>query len=315
MSILVIAELDSHGVKAATRSAITAASQLGEEVHLLLAGSGVEGIAAQVASINGLSKILLADAAEYAHGIAENLTPLLVQLAPSYSAIVAAATSFGKNLLPRAAALLDVAMVSEVIQIIDATTFVRPMYAGNLNATVKAPAGLRILTIRPTVFEAAAAEGGSAVVENIAAAAYEGDTGKATWVSRDLVQLDRPELATARVVISGGRSLGSAEGFSATLTPLADVLGAAIGATRAAVDAGMAPNDSQVGQTGTVVAPELYIAFGVSGAAQHVGGIKDSKVIVAVNHDADAPIFQVADYGLVADLFTVIPELTAALKG
>ena len=312
MSILVIAELDSHGIKAATRSAVTAAVQLGEEVHLLLAGSGVAGIATQASSINGLSKILLADAAEYAHGVAENLTPLLVQLAPSYSAIVAAATSFGKNLLPRAAALLDVAMVSEVIQIIDATTFVRPMYAGNLNATVKAPAGLRILTIRPTVFEAAASEGGTASVESIAAT---GDAGLATWVSRDLVQLDRPELATARVVISGGRSLGSAEGFKATLTPLADVLGAAIGATRAAVDAGMAPNDSQVGQTGTVVAPELYIAFGVSGAAQHVGGIKDSKVIVAVNHDADAPIFQVADYGLVADLFTVIPELTAALKG
>jgi electron transfer flavoprotein alpha subunit len=312
MSVLVIAELDSHGIKAATRSAVTAASQLGEEVHLLLAGNDVARIATQATAINGLSKILLADATEYAHGIAENLTPLLVQLAPSYSAIVAAATSFGKNLLPRAAALLDVAMVSEVIQIIDATTFVRPMYAGNLNATVKAPAGLRILTIRPTVFEAAAATGGSAVVETIAAS---GDAGQAAWVSRDLVQLDRPELATARVVISGGRSLGSAEGFKATLTPLADVLGAAIGATRAAVDAGMAPNDSQVGQTGTVVAPELYIAFGVSGAAQHVGGIKDSKVIVAVNHDADAPIFQVADYGLVADLFTVIPELTAALKG
>ncbi|MGL4996267.1 MAG: electron transfer flavoprotein subunit alpha/FixB family protein [Deefgea sp.] len=312
MSVLVIAELDSHGIKAATRSAITAASQFGEEVHLLLAGNDIAGIATQALSINGLSKILLVDSAEYAHGIAENLTPLLVQLAPSYSAIVAAATSFGKNLLPRAAALLDVAMVSEVIQIVDATTFVRPMYAGNLNATVQVPAGLRILTIRPTVFEAAASEGGSAVLENIAAT---GDAGKATWLSRDLVQLDRPELATARVVISGGRSLGSAEGFKATLTPLADVLGAAIGATRAAVDAGMAPNDSQVGQTGTVVAPELYIAFGVSGAAQHVGGIKDSKVIVAVNHDADAPIFQVADYGLVADLFTVIPELTAALKG
>ncbi|QZA78363.1 FAD-binding protein [Deefgea tanakiae] len=312
MSVLVIAELDSHGIKAATRSAVTAASQFGEEVHLLLAGNDVAGIATQASAINGLNKILLVDATEYAHGIAENLTPLLVQLAPSYSAIVAAATSFGKNLLPRAAALLDVAMVSEVIQIIDATTFVRPMYAGNLNATVKAPAGLRILTIRPTVFEAAAATGGSAVVETIAAS---GDAGQAAWVSRDLVQLDRPELATARVVISGGRSLGSAEGFKATLTPLADVLGAAIGATRAAVDAGMAPNDSQVGQTGTVVAPELYIAFGVSGAAQHVGGIKDSKVIVAVNHDADAPIFQVADYGLVADLFTVIPELTAALKG
>ncbi len=312
MSILVIAELDSHGIKAATRSAITAAAQLGEEVHLLLAGSDVAGIATQASAIKGVSKILLVDAAEYAHGVAENLTPLLVQLAPSYSAIVAAATSFGKNLLPRAAALLDVAMVSEVIQIIDASTFVRPMYAGNLNATVQAPAGLRVLTIRPTVFEAAASEGGSAVVETIAAT---GDAGKATWLSRDLVQLDRPELATAKVVISGGRSLGSTEGFKDTLMPLADVLGAAIGATRAAVDAGMAPNDSQVGQTGTVIAPDLYIAFGVSGAAQHVGGIKDAKVIVAVNHDADAPIFQVADYGLVADLFTVVPELTAALKG
>ena len=311
MSILVIAELDSHGIKAATRSAVTAAAQLGEEVHLLLAGSDVAGIATQASKINGVSKILLADAAEYAHGVAENLTPLLVQLAPSYSAIIAAATSFGKNLLPRAAALLDVAMVSEVIQIIDGATFVRPMYAGNLNATVKAPAGLRVLTIRPTVFEAAATTGGSAAIENIAPT---GDVGKAVWVSRDLVQLDRPELATAKVVISGGRSLGSTEAFQATLTPLADALGAAIGATRAAVDAGMAPNDSQVGQTGTVIAPDLYIAFGVSGAAQHVGGIKDAKVIVAVNHDADAPIFQVADYGLVADLFAVIPELQAALK-
>ncbi|WP_288842014.1 FAD-binding protein [uncultured Deefgea sp.] len=311
MSVLVIAELDSHGIKAATRSAIRAASQLGEDVHLLVTGNDVAGIAAQATKIEGLSKVLHADGPAYAHGLAENLTPLLVQLAANYSALVAAATSFGKNVLPRAAALLDVAMVSEVIQIINATTFVRPMYAGNINATVVAPAGLRILTIRPTVFEAVAATGGAATLETLAATA---DTGQTTWVSRDLVELDRPELATARVVISGGRSLGSAEGFKATLTPLADVLGAAIGATRAAVDAGMAPNDSQVGQTGTVVAPELYMAFGVSGAAQHVGGIKDSKVIVAVNIDADAPIFQVADYGLVADLFTVIPELQAALK-
>ncbi len=311
MSVLVIAELDSHGIKAATRSAISAASQLGEEVHLLVTGNDVAGIASEATKIEGLSKVLHADGPAYAHGVAENLTPLLVQLAANYSALIAAATSFGKNVLPRAAALLDVAMVSEVIQIINATTFVRPMYAGNINATVVAPAGLRILTIRPTVFEAVAATGGAAALETLTAT---GETGQTTWVSRDLVELDRPELATARVVISGGRSLGSAEGFKATLTPLADVLGAAIGATRAAVDAGMAPNDSQVGQTGTVVAPELYMAFGVSGAAQHVGGIKDSKVIVAVNIDADAPIFQVADYGLVADLFTVIPELEAALK-
>ncbi|QZA80507.1 electron transfer flavoprotein subunit alpha/FixB family protein [Deefgea piscis] len=311
MSVLVIAELDSHGIKAATRSAISAASQLGEEVHLLVTGNDVAGIAIEATKIAGVSKVLHADALAYAHGLAENLTPLLVQLAANYSVLIAAATSFGKNVLPRAAALLDVAMVSEVIQIINATTFVRPMYAGNINATVVAPAGLRILTIRPTVFEAVAATGGAAALETLTATA---ETGQTTWVSRDLVELDRPELATARVVISGGRSLGSAEGFKSTLTPLADVLGAAIGATRAAVDAGMAPNDSQVGQTGTVVAPELYMAFGVSGAAQHVGGIKDSKVIVAVNIDADAPIFQVADYGLVADLFTVIPELEAALK-
>ncbi|WP_297571883.1 electron transfer flavoprotein subunit alpha/FixB family protein [uncultured Deefgea sp.] len=311
MSVLVIAELDSHGIKAATRSAICAASQLGEDVHLLVTGNDVAGIALEATKIAGVSKVLHADALAYAHGLAENLAPLLVQLAVNYSALVAAATSFGKNVLPRAAALLDVAMVSEVIQIINATTFVRPMYAGNINATVVAPAGLRILTIRPTVFEAVAATGGAAALETLTATAESGQT---TWLSRDLVQLDRPELATARVVISGGRSLGSAEGFKSTLTPLADVLGAAIGATRAAVDAGMAPNDSQVGQTGTVVAPELYMAFGVSGAAQHVGGIKDSKVIVAVNIDADAPIFQVADYGLVADLFTVIPELEAALK-
>ncbi|WP_410498535.1 electron transfer flavoprotein subunit alpha/FixB family protein [Chitinibacter sp. S2-10] len=311
MSILVIAEIDAQGVKAATRSAITAAGQFGEEVHLLLAGSNLEGIASKAKSIKGLSKILLADAPEYAQGIAENLTPLLKQLAPNYSTIVAAATSFGKNLLPRVAALLNIVMVSEVTQIIAARTFVRPMYAGNLNATVSAPDGLLAMTVRPTVFEAAAENGGTALIEMLTAT---GDAGKTQFISRELAVSDRPELATAKVVISGGRSLGSKEAFLSTLSPLAEQLGAAIGATRAAVDSGMAPNDSQVGQTGTVIAPELYIAFGVSGAAQHVGGIKDAKVIVAVNIDAEAPIFQVADYGLVADLFTVVPELTAALK-
>jgi electron transfer flavoprotein alpha subunit len=311
MSILVIAEIDSHGIKAATRSAIAAAGQFGEEVHLLLAGADLAGIATKANSINGLSKILVADAAEYAHGVAENLTPLLVKLAPSYSTIVAAATSFGKNLLPRAAALLDAAMVSEVTKILSARTFVRPIYAGNLNATVEAPAGLALITIRPTVFEAAAETGADAAIENIAAT---GDAGKTTFVNRELAVSDRPELATAKVVISGGRSLGSKEAFHATLEPLAAQLGAAIGATRAAVDSGMAPNDAQVGQTGTVIAPELYIAFGVSGAAQHVGGIKDAKVIVAVNTDPEAPIFKVADYGLVADLFHVVSELTAALQ-
>ncbi|WP_157314741.1 electron transfer flavoprotein subunit alpha/FixB family protein [Chitinibacter sp. GC72] len=311
MSILVIAEIDSHGIKAATRSAITAAGQLGGDVHLLLTGSGLEGIALQAKSIKGLSKILLADSAEYAHGIAENLTPLLVKLAPGYSTVLAAATSFGKNLLPRAAALLDAAMVSEVTQIIGERTFVRPIYAGNLNATVAVPPGLALITVRPTVFEAAAETGGDAAVEAIAAT---GELGKTQFISRELAVSDRPELATAKVVISGGRSLGSKEIFHDTLAPLAAQLGAAIGATRAAVDSGMAPNDAQVGQTGTVIAPDLYIAFGVSGAAQHVGGIKDAKVIVAVNHDAEAPIFKVADYGLVADLFDVVPELTAALK-
>ncbi|WP_273428408.1 electron transfer flavoprotein subunit alpha/FixB family protein [Chitinibacter tainanensis] len=312
MSVLVIAEIDANGLKTATRSAISAAAQLGGEVHVLLAGENIQGIALQAKEIKGPSKILVADAPEYAQGIAENLSPLVRQLAADYHTIVAAATSFGKNLLPRVAALLDVAMVSEVTQILAPRQFVRPIYAGNLNATVAAPAGQLVLTIRPTTFAPAELQGGAA---EVVAVASTGDAGKARFVSRELAVSDRPELATAKVVISGGRSLGSKEAFHATLTPLAEQLGAAIGATRAAVDSGMAPNDWQVGQTGTVIAPELYIAFGVSGAAQHVGGIKDAKIIVAVNTDPDAPIFKVADYGLVADLFTVIPALQSALKG
>ncbi|WP_373975921.1 FAD-binding protein [Chitinibacter sp. SCUT-21] len=311
MSVLVIAEIDQNGLRAATRSAISAAAQLGQSVDLLLAGHELEGIASKAISIKGLGKILLADSAEYAAGLAENLAPLIVQQAAQYDTIVAAATSFGKNVLPRAAALLDVAMVSEVTQIIGPRTFVRPIYAGNLNATVSAPEGLAIITVRPTVFEAAAEEGGAAQIVHLNTT---GDVAMSKLLHRDLAVSDRPELATAKTVISGGRSLGSKEAFQSTLEPLAAKLGAAIGATRAAVDSGMAPNDSQVGQTGTVIAPDLYIAFGVSGAAQHVGGIKDAKIIVAVNIDPEAPIFQVANYGLVADLFTVIPELSAALK-
>jgi electron transfer flavoprotein alpha subunit len=273
-------------------------------------GHGISAVAQQLAGISGVTRVLMADDLAYAKPLAENCAPLIHGLAGDYSHILAAASSFGKNLLPRLAALLDVDMVSEVTQIIDASTYVRPLYAGNLNATLQTSAAIKILTIRPTGFSPAP---DSAQVAPIMAVAPQGDKGLSRFVSEQLQGGDRPELGTAKVIVTGGRSLGSAENFAAILSPLAEKLQAALGATRAAVDAGFAPNEWQVGQTGTVVAPDLYIAIGVSGAAQHIAGMKDSRTIIAINQDPDAQIFQWADYGLVADLFDVVPTLAAAL--
>jgi electron transfer flavoprotein alpha subunit len=310
MTILIIAEHDQQQLKAATRSAITAAQAFNEEVDLLVAGQGVDAVARAAAAVQGVARVLVADGPAYAHGLAENLAPLVARLAADYSTVLAAATSSGKELLPRVAALLDVAMVSEVTRIVDASTFVRPIYAGNLNATVQSAERIKVLTVRATSFEAAT-DGGNATIEPLPAMA---DAGLSTWISTTIQPLDRPELATARVVVSGGRALGSAEQFQQLLAPLAARLNAALGATRAAVDAGYAPNDWQVGQTGTVVAPQLYIAVGISGAVQHIAGMKESRVIVAINHDPEAPIFQWADYALVADLFTAVKELEQGLQ-
>lgn len=311
MSTLVIAEHDHQTLRAATRSAITAAAKLGEEIEVLVAGYEVAEIAQQTARLAGVKRVRVVDDVRYTHPLAENFAPLVVSLAQDYQAIVAAATSFGKNLLPRVAALLDQDMVSEVTRILDASTYVRPLYAGNLNGTVQNDSAIKILTVRPTAFEAALEGEPEASIENLAAVAA---SDLSRWVSNDIHLSERPDLSTARVVVSGGRSLGSAERFQQLLTPLATKLNAAIGATRAAVDAGIAPNDYQVGQTGTVIAPDLYIAVGVSGATQHIAGIKDSRIIVAINHDPDAQIFQWADYGLVADLFESITELEQALR-
>lgn len=310
MKILIIAEHDHLALKTATRSAIAAAQVLKGNIDVLVAGQGVDVVAVLTAGIDGVSRVLCADSSNYQYQLPENLAPLIQRLAGDYDAIIAASTSFGKNVLPRVAALLDVAMVSEVTRIIDASTYVRPMYAGNINATIRSADAIKVLSIRPTAFEPAPASGGSAAIVNVEAGA---DSGLSNWLGNEISQSERPQLGTARVVISGGRSLGSAERFEQLIAPLALKLNAAVGATRAAVDAGYAPNEWQVGQTGTVVAPELYIAVGVSGAAQHIAGIKDSKVIVAINHDPDAPIFQWADYGLVADLFDSLTELEKAL--
>lgn len=310
MTVLIIAEHNNQQLNPATLHAVTAAAKLGE-VHVLVAGNGAAAVADAAKNITGVSKVLLADAAHYADGLAEELAPLVVNLAGSYSHIGATATAFGKNLLPRIAALLDCSQISDLTEIIDAQTFVRPIYAGNAFATVKSNEAKLALTFRATAFDAAAATGGEAEVESVAATPAQ---NLSRFVNRELTQSDRPELTQAKVIVSGGKALGSAEQFNAMLTPLADTLGAAIGASRAAVDAGYAPNDYQVGQTGKVVAPELYIAVGISGAIQHLAGMQDSKIIVAINKDPDAPIFNVADYGLVEDLFTAIPELTAALK-
>ena len=308
MSVLAIAEHDNASIKPATLNAVTAAAQLGP-VDLLVAGAGCRAAADQAAKIAGVAKVLLADAPEYAHGLAENLAPLVVTLAAGYSHVLVTATTFGKNLLPRAAALLDLQQISDVVKIVSADSFVRPIYAGNGLATVQSADRIKLLTVRSTAFEAAKAEGGSAAVETVPAA---GDAGLSRFVKQEVSKSERPELSSARIVISGGRGMQAAENFH-LLEEVADRLGAAVGASRAAVDAGFKPNEFQVGQTGKVVAPDLYIAVGISGAIQHLAGMKDSKVIVAINKDEEAPIFAVADYGLVADLFTAVPELKAEL--
>ena len=310
MAILVIAEHDNAALKSATKNTVTAAARLGGDIHVLVLGAGAQAAAAEAAKLAGVSKVLLADNAAFAHGLAENLAPAIAGLAKDYSHVLAPATSFGKNVMPRVAALLDVAQLSDIVGIESADTFVRPVYAGNVLVTVQSSDAVKVVTVRGTASEAAA-DTGSAAVEAVSMGA---DTGLAAYVGAELTQSDRPELTAAKVIVSGGRALGSAEQFKAVVEPLADKLGAAVGASRAAVDAGYAPNDYQVGQTGKVVAPQLYIALGISGAIQHLAGMKDSKVIVAINKDEEAPIFQVADYGLVADLFTAVPELMAELS-
>ncbi|WP_120497814.1 FAD-binding protein [Kiloniella sp. EL199] len=309
MSILVIAEHDNASIKPATLNTVTAATQLGDDVHVLVAGSGCAAAGEAAAKIAGVSKVLVSNAAEYAQDIAENIAPLIVNLASGYSHVLAPATTYGKNILPRASALLDVQQISEITAIESADTFVRPIYAGNALATVQSSDAVKLITVRGTAFDAAAEEGGSATVETVDAT---GNAGLSTFEGQELTKSERPELTTAGVVISGGRGMQNGENF-AMLERVADKLGAAVGASRAAVDAGYVPNDYQVGQTGKVVAPDLYIAVGISGAIQHLAGMKDSKVIVAINKDEEAPIFQVADYGLVADLFDAVPELETEL--
>jgi electron transfer flavoprotein alpha subunit len=309
MSILVIAEHDNAQLGAATRNAVAAAAAIGGDVHVLVAGSGARAVADQAAQIASVSKVLLADGPALAEGLAENLTAQVLAVAGGHSHILFAATASGKNVAPRVAAKLDVAQISDIVAVESADTFVRPIYAGNALATVQSADATKVLTVRTTAFDPAAATGGSAAVETVDAVA---DSGKSQFVGRELAKSDRPDLTAAKVVVSGGRGLGSAENFK-ILDPLADKLGAALGASRAAVDAGYAPNDWQVGQTGKIVAPQLYVAIGISGAIQHLAGMKDSKVIVAINKDAEAPIFGVADYGLVADLFQAVPELVQAL--
>ena len=308
MTILVIAEHDNASLKASTLNTVAAAQKIGGEVHVLVAGAGCAGAAQQAAALQGVAKVRVADAAHYQSQTAENLTALVLAQAAGCSHILAPATTFGKNLLPRVAALLDVAQISEITGVESADTFVRPIYAGNALATVKSADTVKVITVRTTAFDAVAS-GGSAAVENVAAAA---DTAQCTLLGRELTKSERPELGAAKIIVSGGRGLGSGENYHALLEPLADKLGAALGASRAAVDAGFVPNDYQVGQTGKIVAPQLYVAIGISGAIQHLAGMKDSKVIVAINKDPDAPIFQVADYGLVGDLFELVPQMVAA---
>ncbi|GAB4356401.1 MAG: FAD-binding protein [Kiloniellaceae bacterium] len=309
MSTLIVAEHDNGAVKPATLNAVTAAQALPGETHILIAGQGCDAAAQAAAKIAGVAKVLKADDAAYAHGLAENLAPLVAKLAAGYSHVISAATTFGKNVMPRAAALMDVQQISDISAIEGEDTFVRPIYAGNALATVKSSDKVKVLTIRATAFDAAAAEGGTAAVEAVEGT---GDSGLAVFKGQELTKSERPELTTAGIVISGGRGMQSGDNFH-MLEKVADKLGAAVGASRAAVDAGYVPNDYQVGQTGKVVAPDLYIAVGISGAIQHLAGMKDSKVIVAINKDEEAPIFQVADYGLVADLFEAVPELEKEL--
>jgi len=314
MNILVIAEHDNASLKAATLNAITAAAKIGAqlatEIHVLVAGAGCAPVAEAAARVAGVARVRVADAPHYADHTAENLAALIHTLAAGYTHIVAPATSNGKNTLPRVAALLDVAQISDITAVVDADTFVRPIYAGNALATVKSADAVKVITVRTTGFDAAAADGGSAAVEAVAAGP---DLGLSRLVGRELTKSARPELGAAAIIVSGGRGVGSGDNYRSLLEPLADALGAALGASRAAVDAGFVPNDYQVGQTGKIVAPQLYIAVGISGAIQHLAGMKDSKLIVAINKDPEAPIFQVADYGLVGDLFEVVPELTRAV--
>ena len=310
MTTLVIAEHDNANVKGATLNTVTAALACGGDVHILIAGSNAAGAAAAAAQIAGVAKVLHADAPGFEHGLAENVTAQVLALASGYSHIVFPATASGKNIAPRVAAKLDVGQISDVTKVISADTFERPIYAGNAIATVQSLDGTKVLTVRTTGFDPAAATGGSAAVDVLAAAA---DAGKSSFLGSEIAKNDRPELTAAKIIVSGGRALGSKEKFDEVMTPLADKLGAALGASRAAVDAGYAPNDWQVGQTGKIVAPQLYVAAGISGAIQHLAGMKDSKVIVAINKDEEAPIFSVADYGLVADLFVAVPELVKAL--
>ncbi|MBW3096512.1 electron transfer flavoprotein subunit alpha/FixB family protein [Pseudohoeflea coraliihabitans] len=309
MTILILADHDNENLSDQTAKAVSAAAKIGGDLHVLVAGKDAGGVAEAAAKLDGVSKVLSADDDAYAHGLAEPVADLIVKLAGDYDVLLAAATTAGKNVMPRVAALLDVMQLSDVLEIVSADTFKRPIYAGNAIQTVKSGEAKKVITVRTSAFQAAGA-GGSASVETVESA---GDPGLSSFVREEIAESDRPELTSAKIIISGGRALGSAEKFESVILPVADKLGAAVGASRAAVDAGYAPNDWQVGQTGKVVAPDLYIACGISGAIQHLAGMKDSKVIVAINKDEDAPIFQVADYGLVADLFDALPEFEKAL--
>ena len=309
MPALVIAEHDNASIKGATLNTVTAAVQAGGDVHVLVAGHNAGEAAKQAAAIAGVTKVLHADDASLAHGLAENVAAVVLGVAKNYSHVLFPATASGKNVAPRVAAKLDVGQISDITKVVAADTFERPIYAGNAIATVQSADAIKVITVRTTGFDAAG-QGGSAAVESVAAAA---DSGKSAFVGNEIAKSERPELTAAKIIVSGGRAMGSSEKFNEVLTPLADKLGAALGASRAAVDAGYAPNDWQVGQTGKIVAPQLYVACGISGAIQHLAGMKDSKVIVAINKDPEAPIFSVADFGLEADLFTAVPELVAAL--
>ncbi|MGN5352996.1 electron transfer flavoprotein subunit alpha/FixB family protein [Ralstonia sp. L16] len=310
MTALVIAEHDNQSIKAATLNTVTAAAQCGGDVHVLVAGAGCGAAGQAAAQIAGVTKVMVADAPQFADGLAENVAEQALAIAGNYSHILAPATAYGKNILPRVAAKLDVAQLSDITKVDGPDTFERPIYAGNAIATVQSADKVKVITVRGTAFDPAAATGGSAATESLTAVA---DAGISQFVSREVTKSDRPELTAAKIIVSGGRGVGSGENYTKVLTPLADKLGAALGASRAAVDAGFVPNDYQVGQTGKIVAPQLYIAVGISGAIQHLAGMKDSKVIVAINKDPEAPIFQVADYGLVGDLNAVVPELVTAL--
>jgi len=309
MSILIVAEHDNNDLNAATLNAVTAANAIGGDIHILVAGHSCVTVAEQASSVAGVAKVLLADASAYEHALAENVSLLIAQIGSEYGHILATATSNAKNIMPRAAALLDSQAISDISAVIDGDTFKRPIYAGNVIATVKSSDAIKVITVRGTAFDAASSEGGSASIDTLMEAH---DAEKSSFTSEEVAKSDRPELTAADVVISGGRGMGNGENFG-LLNGIADKLGAAIGASRAAVDAGFVPNDMQVGQTGKIVAPDLYVAVGISGAIQHLAGMKDSKVIVAINKDEEAPIFSVADYGLVADLFDALPELEAAL--